>query len=804
MPQQNNNDLAISGERAKDVRPAVFALDIGTRSLVGLVGEQKNDGFHIFDYEQIEHPARAMTDGQVEDISAVSATIAKVKERLEERLQYPLQGVAVAAAGRALRTVHTKLRRELSQSSVIDASFVLGMESEAIEQAQRSIQDADAPSSLRFYFVGYSVMQYSMDDLPVSSLIGHSCSSASVELIAAFLPFSVIESLYASVENCGLNVSSLTLEPIAAMNVLIPPELRLLNLALVDIGAGTSDIAVCRDGAVCAYEMATVAGDELTEAIIKHCLVPFDTAEELKRRLGGDEDILSFEDVLGMPREIKRQELLSVLDPSIDTLARVISEKILACNGEVPAAVFVIGGGSLIPGLGEKLSRYLKLDQSKVSAGRSRPLRSVVADFPALSSPEFVTPIGIGITAVKQQSFQFWGVTVNGKPLKLLITHEMRMIDLLLMAGYQSSQILGRTGRSLLFYLDGEQQLIKGGMPEHASLFCNGNEASVDTLVYPGDRIEFSPAQNGEDAALRLGDLVAQGERGTIKLCGRRCRIGIWAEINGKYAPAETQIQPQDRIVTRKIETLGDLCSLLDGLEPFRLVCGDDPLSYDTPLCDGMRIVMRPGEAPFDFPADFREAETLSVVDTRIQSPAPAAPEADTSVEEAAVEEATVAEAIAEEAAVDDASKESAPSKEDREDESAEKILDSIIPDDDFREAASEKAQESETPGSYDFGSVDEDYYGEDEEDSFPEDIPMPAAPVAVPVSGTLSLTLNGKPLELSLDGEHPHYYMMNLLGLCGLDLKNPQGNISMLLNGVPAAFSKMIQDGDIVEIGWK
>lgn len=761
----------------------VFALDIGTRSVVGLVGAQRADGFHVFDYEQIEHPARAMTDGQVEDINAVALTISKVKENLESRLGFSLQGAAVAAAGRALRTVRTRLTREVSEGGVIDAPFVLGMESEAIEQAQSSIQDNDAPSSLRFYFVGYSVMRYSMDGLPVSSLIGHSCSSASVELIAAFLPFSVIESLYASVENCGLTVSSLTLEPIAAMNVLIPPELRLLNLALVDIGAGTSDIALCRDGSVCAYEMATVAGDELTEAVIKHCLVPFETAEELKRRLSGGEDTLEYEDVLGMSQQIKRQELLSVLEPSIDMLASVISDKILECNGEVPSAVFVIGGGSLIPGLGEKLSRHLKLDASKISAGRNRPLRGVVSDFPQLNSPEFVTPIGIGVTAVKQQSFQFWGVTVNGKPLKLLITHEMRMIDLLLMAGFQSSQILGRTGRNLLFYLDGEQQLIKGGMPEHASLLCNGGMASVDTLVYPGDHIEFSPAQNGQDASLRLGDLISQNERGCVKLCSRRCRIGIWAEINGKYAPSDTQIQPQDRIVTRRADTLGELYeSIFPGLELPVFLCDGVPLSADSALYDGMRITLRPGEAPLDFPADFREAKAGSVVDTAAVAPAVKAPDAADSIMTGQTDVKPME--ISPEAHVESTPAETPDAKCD---------------------IAADKAR-------YDFGAQDEDIYGEDDEENsavepalFPEDIPALAhvSPESK-VSPVLRLTLNGKQLTLPLDEEHPRYYMMNLLGLCGLDLKNPKGNISMLLNGAPAAFSKVIDDGDIAQIGWK
>ena len=66
----------------------------------------------------------------------------------------------------------------------------------------------------------------------------------------------VVESLYTVMERAGMEVTCLTLEPIAALNVAIPKELRLLNLALVDVGAGTSDIAITKSGTIIAYDMA--------------------------------------------------------------------------------------------------------------------------------------------------------------------------------------------------------------------------------------------------------------------------------------------------------------------------------------------------------------------------------------------------------------------------------------------------------------------------------------------------------------------------------------------------------------------
>ena len=81
----------------------------------------------------------------------------------------------------------------------------------------------------------------------------------------------------------GLRVNNLTLEPIAAIEAVVPQKLRLLNIALVDIGAGTSDIAISSKESIASYGMVPQAGDEVTEAIVQECLVDFNTAEYIKR-----------------------------------------------------------------------------------------------------------------------------------------------------------------------------------------------------------------------------------------------------------------------------------------------------------------------------------------------------------------------------------------------------------------------------------------------------------------------------------------------------------------------------------------
>lgn len=581
------------GDTAQAPEKLLFALDIGTRSVVGIVGYQEEERFYILEYEQMEHPGRAMIDGQVEDIHQVAQLIGEVKSRLEARLKRELPQVAVAAAGRALRTVQVRVERHQEPASPIDRTLVMGMEGEAIEKAQQQMEAemAEAGNTTAFYCVGYNITQYWMDGQPIQSLVGHSCTNAALELIAAFLPRTVVEGLYASVDRNGLEVTSLTLEPIAAINVLFPRELWLLNLVLVDIGAGTSDIAVCRDGRITAFDMATIAGDEVTEEIIRKYLVSFEMAERMKRALSTDTESIVYTNIVGSEETVSRTMLQQTIQPVVELLAKTISERILAVNKGKPDALFLIGGGSLIPELSACVSKQLGLEENKIAVGAKAKLKNIENMPQALEGPEFITPMGIAVSAIIQDSFYFFGVTINGRRVKLLNARTMRLMDILLMGGYKTSQVIGRSGRSLVFSINGGKQMIPGVHAEPAKLTVDGIEASIETVVTPGQDIRFVPAQNGADAAATLDDVIPALSDTFVKVNGVRYPVGIYVTKGGEPLPADYRIQPYDQLVLRRIGTLGDLIKT-ENLDPDSAYhCIGMPLTAESELIDAMDIV---------------------------------------------------------------------------------------------------------------------------------------------------------------------------------------------------------------------
>ncbi len=506
----------LRGEQGKE---HVFALDIGTRSIIGLVGRMEEGRLHVLALEQEDHGQRAMLDGQIEDIDRVAEVAARVRGRLETRLQMRLKRVCVAAAGRALQSERASFSLEYDAVRRISDDMIGQLEAGAATEAEKILMQEQTQQYDRFFMVGYTVVRYVLDGYPLSTLRGHSGRKLEAELTATFLPQEVVESLYAVVGKLGLEVASLTLEPIASLNAAIPADIRLLNLVLVDIGAGTSDIAVCRDGSVVGYTMATVAGDEITEQLMRRFLIDFQTGERVKREMGTEQNVV-FEDILGISHELSAEELWEVVEPESKNLAREISRHILELNGKAPSAVFLAGGGSKLSGLRGQIAAELKIDQSRVAVAGHHFARSAFAEDFELDDPEYATPLGIAISAAMGLINDSYIVLLNGRQAKLFQSGALTIRDILLMNGYRYSDLIARTGANMTVTLNGERCFLRGAPGTPPRILLNGEETELSAVVHAGDDIAFTPAKPGKDAPRRLRDILGEGFRGSILVNG--------------------------------------------------------------------------------------------------------------------------------------------------------------------------------------------------------------------------------------------------------------------------------------------
>ncbi len=613
---------AISPIGIKDLIPenTIFAMDIGTRTVVGVVGMQDGNCFRILATEVCAHRSRAMMDGQIHDIEQAAATAMEVRQKLEARIGFKLKKVAIAAAGRVLKTCQVKVEKNLEQSVEIDVDLVSSLEIEGIQRAQMILDESsESEDKTQYYCVGYSVINYYLNGYVITKLTGHKGKTAGADVLATFLPLIVVDSLYSVVNRIGLEVSSLTLEPIAAINVAIPPDLRLLNLALVDIGAGTSDIALTKNGSVFAYAMVPIAGDEITERISQCYLVDFNTGEKIKTALSSSRENIVFTDILKKKHTIAAADVLMQIEDSIQLMASTISQKILDFNQKAPNAVFLIGGGSRIPMLPEMLSKQLGLPKDRVVVRGRDVIKDIKYSDKKLYGPESITPYGIAVTAQMYAGKDFVSVTVNEKKIKLFNAKKLTVADALILYGYDAADLIGRTGKSITFTVNDDIRRVRGDYGMAAEIYQNGKPSGLDSPLSFGDSITVVPAKDGKDAEVKACEVVSDYSSGIVNMNGNPVDISTIIMVNGVRVQKETMIKDGDAVQTSRIKTLRDLM---------------EAAGYAAEECD-IRIN---GEAHYDLDYVLRDKDHIACLlcDKHVEAEKNA--EADTAMDEISID----------------------------------------------------------------------------------------------------------------------------------------------------------------------
>lgn len=546
-------------------QPFVFGLDIGTRNVVGTVGYQEDEhSFIVMAQCVMEHETRAMIDGQIHDIGRVAKTIKKVKEKLEQQIKQPLTDVCIAAAGRVLKTVTVHVDYEFAEETVVAAEDIHTLDLLGIEKAQNVLKEQN-DTQYKFYCVGYTTVKYYINDEMYSNLESHKADKISEDIIVTFLPEDVVDGLYAAVTQAGLSVASLTLEPIAAINISIPENFRMLNIALVDIGAGTSDISVTKDGSIIAYGMIPQAGDELTELIVQEYLVDFRTAEAMKLA-SSEGDTITYKDIMMIAHTIPSEEIWKLTEPAVERMAAAVAAKIKELNGDKSvSAVFVVGGGGKIHGYTEKLAEKLGIIKERVALRGEEVLQEVTFEQEGIKKdPLLVTPIGICLNYYLQKN-SFIMVRLNGERIKLYNNNKLTIVDAALQAGFKNEDLFPRRGKEIRYTINGVDKVERGSAGESAVITMNGKPAGMNTPLEPNSEIEIQISTQGEDAVLRIERLEEyRGQQLNFVVNGKRVSCPKCVEVNGELKPGAYEIQNGDQIEIRSYYTVQQIAEFMD------------------------------------------------------------------------------------------------------------------------------------------------------------------------------------------------------------------------------------------------
>ena len=737
----------------------VFGLDIGTRNVVGTVGYQTDDKEFVVTAQYVrEHETRAMLDGQIHDIGRVAKTIKEVKDELEKQTGQPLEEVCIAAAGRVLKTVTTHVEYEYAQESVVTGEDVHTLDLLGIEKAQEALKEVN-DTSYKVYCVGYSAVRFFLNDEVFISLEGHKANKIGEDIIVTFLPEDVVDGLYAAVGQAGLSVANMTLEPIAAINVAIPENYRMLNIALVDVGAGTSDISITRDGSIIAYGMIPHAGDELTEVIVQHFLVDFNMAESIKLQ-STTSDTVTYKDIMSIEHTIPAKDVWDVAAPVVDNIAQEVSAKIRELNGDkTVSACFVVGGGGKIHGFTEKLAEDLDLPEERVALRGEEVLGDVTFEQEDVKKdPLLVTPIGICLNYYDQRN-NFIMVRFNGERIKLYDNNRLTIVDAALQAGFPNDELFPKRGTPINFTVNGVARLVRGEAGEGAVVTMNGKPASINTPLEPNSEIVIEPSTAGEAAVYKISQLDEYNHSViTFIINGRRVSCPRFVQVNGELEPEDYSIRENDVIETRNYYTVRQIAQFMD------LVIDTDQMIFVNNEEAGLDTLVYE-----NFSVEWKTDEYgVARIDNNTYNDSQESDSDDASV-------------LAEQ---DANSTESDNTVARTSEQMMNQVLDELH-DDFAKEAEASAVPENELPkNELPKNDIQEDIQEEDSS------------------KNTVTVIVNGEPVELS--GKDT-YIFVDIFTHISFDLQAGKGRaIATVINGRDAQFSEELHEGDKIELYWK
>jgi len=330
----------------------IVGLDIGTSKVVAIVGEIGMDG----DIEIVgigSHPSKGMKKGVVVNIESTVQSIQRAVEEAELMAGCQIHSVYVGIAGSHIRSLNSHGIVAIRDREV----YALDLE-RVIDAAQAVAIPADQK------ILHILPQEYVIDNQEgIKEPLGMSGVRLEAKVHLVTCAVNAAQNIEKCIRRCGLEVEEIILEQLASSYSVLTEDERELGVCLVDIGGGTTDIAIFTEGSIRHTGVIPIAGDQVTNDIAMALRTPTQHAEEIKikyacalTQLAGPEETIKVPSVGERPpRDLSRQALAEVVEPRYDELFTLVQAEVRRSGFEdmIPAGIVLTGGTSKMEGVVE-------------------------------------------------------------------------------------------------------------------------------------------------------------------------------------------------------------------------------------------------------------------------------------------------------------------------------------------------------------------------------------------------------------------------------------------------------------------
>jgi cell division protein FtsA len=336
----------------RESKNLIVGLDIGTSKIVAIVAEVTPDGaLNIVGLGS--QPSRGLKRGVVVNIEATMASIQRVLEEAELMAECRIAEVYTGVAGSHIRSLNSSGMVAIKEKEVTHADI------------DRVIETAKAIAIPNDQQILHILPQEFIIDgqEDVREPLGMSGVRLEVKVHIVTGAVSAVENIVKCVRRCGLEVKDVILQPLASARAVLNEDEKDLGVCLMDIGGGTTDIAVFSGGAIRHTAVIPIAGDQITNDIAMTLRTPTKEAEELKlrhgcalRQLANPNDVVEVPGVGERgPRKLSRQMLAEVIEPRVEELYSLVQAELRRSGFEelLSSGIVVTGGTAMLAGIVE-------------------------------------------------------------------------------------------------------------------------------------------------------------------------------------------------------------------------------------------------------------------------------------------------------------------------------------------------------------------------------------------------------------------------------------------------------------------
>jgi cell division protein FtsA len=362
----------------------VVGIDIGSSKICAAVGKMDKQGeLQIVGVTSVE--CIGLKKGVVVDIDGTSDAIKSCVEQLERMVDIKINNAYISLPGGNCELVYSK-------GVIAVSSEDREIKKNDIERVHKAAKIISLPSDKEI--IGIIPMQYIVDGYDnIKDALGMSGIRLEVDAQLVVAQTTIVNNFYKSVNKSGIKVAGIVLQPIALSQAILKREEAKMCVAVVDIGAETTDIAVYKDGNLCYTNMIPLGGSIITNDIAVCLKIPFSKAEKLKIQHGSIaksiKEVVSNIKVIGSYNdiiEVDANMLMEIIEARVEELLILINNVLLECNyyEEISGIVIVGGGISLIKGINEFSKEIFE-----------KSIRIGSPDYVGASSPMFAVAVGI-------------------------------------------------------------------------------------------------------------------------------------------------------------------------------------------------------------------------------------------------------------------------------------------------------------------------------------------------------------------------------------------------------------------------